>query len=118
MRSARTQFVRFAVFGRHRPRRSAESFGQSIMAAESPEIERDRHVTADEIEELRVSVGWDHIQVTFHPELESFYRKCGFDRFAAGIIDNAAPERRVRPHAQPKVTGARLSHQPMRSQHD
>ena len=28
------------------------------------------------------------IQVTFNPELESFYRDCGFHIFKAGIIDN------------------------------
>jgi ribosomal protein S18 acetylase RimI-like enzyme len=28
------------------------------------------------------------IQVTFNPEHESFYRKCGFHIFRAGIIDN------------------------------
>jgi len=28
------------------------------------------------------------IQVTFKPELEGFYRKCGFHIFLAGIIDN------------------------------
>jgi ribosomal protein S18 acetylase RimI-like enzyme len=28
------------------------------------------------------------IQVTFNPELESFYRNCGFHIFKAGIIDN------------------------------
>ena len=30
------------------------------------------------------------IQVTFNPELEGFYRKCGFHIFLGGIIDNEA----------------------------
>jgi GNAT superfamily N-acetyltransferase len=29
------------------------------------------------------------IQVTFNPELEAFYQKCGFHIFRGGIIDNA-----------------------------
>lgn len=32
------------------------------------------------------------IQVTFAPELEPFYQKCGFYIFKAGIIDNKAPK--------------------------
>jgi ribosomal protein S18 acetylase RimI-like enzyme len=153
------------------------------MAADVPPIERNKPVSAEEIENLRAAVGWDRaegtfdrvlrgsyayytvhdhqrligflnvvsdgvgdafllnltvhpsfqnqgigramvmravknltaegiqcIQVTFASELESFYRKCGFDRFAAGIIDNAAPTRRIRRNQRAKKSPASARH--------
>lgn len=38
------------------------------------------------------SEGIDCIQVTFNPELESFYKKFDFHIFEAGIIDNKLPK--------------------------
>ena len=42
------------------------------------------------VEELTAD-GIRCIQVTFNPELEHFYRKCGFHIFKGGIIDHGPP---------------------------
>jgi GNAT superfamily N-acetyltransferase len=59
------------------PRYQRRGLGRSLVEAAISEISTD---------------GVRCIQVTFHPELEGFYRKCGFHVFKAGIIDNTQRE--------------------------
>jgi len=55
------------------------------------------HALVDAAVSALTADGIKCIQVTFHPELEPFYRHCGFHIFKAGIIDNdhreTAPQR-------------------------
>lgn len=69
--------------------------------AEAYSILRGATLSGSQIEDLRISVGWDrmdgyydrilassytHFSV-FEPHLEAFYRACGFTILQAGIID-------------------------------